>query len=83
MESGNNGDVLSSTIMNASSHPSGFNWYLSCGTMWVSTAHYNDLPGPVIASGVTYNGTGSTRTWVYNNNNNSNCIAMNFRGIPA
>ena len=31
--------------------------------------------------GVTYNGTGGTRTWVYNDNNCNNCIRMNFPGL--
>ena len=69
MESGNNNDVLTATIMNASSHPSGSGWVTGGGTMWVSTSHHNDLPGPVVCGGVTYNGTGGTRSWVVNNNN--------------
>ena len=74
MESGNNNDVLTATIMNASSHPSGSGWSTVSGTMWVSTSHHNDLPGPVVCGGVTYNGTGGTRSWVVNNNNGINYV---------
>ena len=47
MESGNAGDVLTPSIMNASSHGAQ-SWSAPCGTMWVSTAYHRDLPGPVI-----------------------------------
>ena len=76
MQSGNNGDALTATIMNASSHPSS-GWWTPSGTVWVSTSHYMDLPGPVIVGGVTYNGTGGSRTWVFNNNNPNNFVQHN------
>ena len=77
MQSGNAGDVLTAAIMNASSHPAS-SWTVKSGTMWVSTGHYNDLPGPITVGGVTYNGTGGSRTWVYNNNNSSNYVQVGF-----
>ena len=67
MESGNAGDVLTSSIMNASCH-GGQGWTPYSGTMWVSTAYHRDLPGPVICGGVTYNGTGGSRSWKFSNN---------------
>jgi hypothetical protein len=78
MENGSNGNVLTATIMNAASHPTGTAWLVNSGTLWVSTAHHMDLPGPVTVGGVTYNGTGGTRTWMYNNNNNQNYVQVNF-----
>jgi hypothetical protein len=52
--------------MNTSSHGGGKGWIAARGTMRVSTAHHRDLPGPVVVGGVTYNGTGGTRTWTFN-----------------
>jgi hypothetical protein len=79
MESGNNGDVLTATIMNASSHPNS-GWSAPSGTLWVSTSHHSNLPGPVTVGGVTYNGTGGTRSWVFNDNNASNFVAYSTWG---
>ena len=56
MESGNAGDVLTPTIMNASSYGGGTGWSIPSGTLWVSTNHATNLPGPVIVGGTTYNG---------------------------
>jgi hypothetical protein len=75
MESGNAGDALTATIMNASSH--GSTWSASSGALWVATKYVRNLPGPVTVGGVTYNGTGSTRTWKYNNNNMQNFVSAN------
>ena len=80
MESGNNNDLLTSTIMNASSYPSGSSWSAQSGSMWASTGSARNLPGPVIVGGVTYNGTGSTRTWVVNDNNQRNFVRLNLTG---
>ena len=66
MESGNNSDVLTASIMNASSHGAQ-NWKVGGGTMWVSTAFHRDLPGPVVVGGTTYNGTGGSRSWRFVN----------------
>ena len=62
MESGQNGDQLTATVMNASNHGAG-TWTAQNGTMWVGTNAARDLPGPVIVGGKTYNGVGGTRTW--------------------
>ena len=67
MESGSAGDLLTPTILNASSHPSGSYWYAS-DTMWVSTLNHRNLPGPVSVGGTVYNGTGGTRTWTFDDN---------------
>ena len=75
MESGNVGEVLTPTIMNASSHGAS-GWTAPRGTMWVSTAYHRDLPGPVICGGTTYNGTGGTRCWMFNDNNQLNFVRL-------
>ena len=79
MENGNNNDVLTPTIMNASSHPAS-GWTATSGTLWVSTANHRDLPGPVVVGGVTYNGTGGTRTWKWNDNHANNFVSVDFTG---
>ena len=79
MESGNAGDQLTATIMNASSHGGGTGWSTS-GTMWVSTVNSRNLPGPVTIGGVTYNGTGGTRSWVFNDNNQLNYVKCGLSG---
>ena len=71
MESGNDGDVLTPTMMNAASHGAGSTWSLT-GSMWVSNDNSRKLPGPVIVGGVTYPGTAATRTWKFNDNNANN-----------
>ncbi len=77
MQSGNNGNLLTSTIMNASSYGSGWSWTAPNGSMWVSTSYPRNLPGPVSVNGTVYNGTGSTQTWVYNCNNAMNYVQVN------
>ncbi len=71
MESGNDGDLLAPGIMNSASHSAGSAWSLT-GSMWVSTDNSRKLPGPVVVGGVTYPGTGATRTWKFNDNNAKN-----------
>ncbi len=80
MESGNNGDLLTSTIMNASSYGTNWSWAGTNGSVWVSTRYAHNLPGPVSVNGTVYNGTGSTRTWVYNCNNAMNYVEANDGG---
>ena len=77
MESGNNGDVLTSAIMNASSHPASFTWTPS-NACWVSTAHHSNLPAPILVGGVTYNGAGGTRSWKFNHNNQEVYVKGSF-----
>jgi hypothetical protein len=76
MESGSSGNTLTSTIMNASNHGAG-SWSIN-GGMWVSNNNSRSLPGPVIAGGVTYPGTGGTRTWMLNDNEDLNYVAVDF-----
>jgi hypothetical protein len=79
MESGNAGDLLTPAIMNASSHGGGSTWS-SNGHMWVSTRNSSNLPGPVTAAGVTYSGSGGTRSWVFNDNNQLNYVKCTLPG---
>ena len=80
MESGNNGDLLTSPIMNASSRPRGIKWSIA-KTMWVSNKYARDLPGPVTVGGITYPSTGSTRTWMYNCNNAGDQASLDISGF--
>jgi YHS domain-containing protein len=48
--------------------------------MWVSTNYARNLPGPVIVGGVTYNGTGATRSWASNDNTAANQVVGTFSG---
>jgi hypothetical protein len=66
MESGNNGDVLTTSILNASGHGTGT--WSTLGSMWVSNNNSRQLPGPVTVGGTTYPGTGGTRSWKLNDN---------------
>ena len=79
-ETGNNGDVITTTLLNASSHGSG-SWTPLSGTTWISTNHasYN-LPGPVTVGGVTYNGTGGTRSYKCNDNHAVTHICCSLPG---
>jgi hypothetical protein len=79
MESGNAGDVLTSTIMNASSHGTS-GWSAASGTMWVATSYHRDLPGPVIVGGTTYNGTGGSRSWTFKDDNQTNFVRCSLSG---
>ena len=78
MESGNDGDLLTPTLMNASSHGAGSTWSLT-GGMWVSNDNARNLPGPVVVAGTTYAGTGATRTWKFNDNNANNFVRVSLR----
>ena len=79
MESGHDGDVLTATIMNGSNHGGG-TWRATHGSMWVSTAHHRNLPGPVVVGGVTYNGTGGSRTWMFNDRETNTYVSYVFSG---
>ncbi len=79
MESGHDGDVLTATIMNGSNHGGG-TWRATRGSMWVSTAHHRNLPGPVVVGGVTYNGTGGSRTWMFNDRETNTYVSYVFSG---
>ena len=82
MESGNNNDVLTAAIMNASSH--GSSSWSTGGTggslYWVSTGYSRNLPGPVTVGGVTYNGTGGTRSWKVNDNTGYTFLSCHLPG---
>jgi len=79
MESGNGGDLLTPAIMDASSHGGGSAWSIN-GRMWVSTRNASNLPGPVVVGGVTYAGTGGTRSWMFNDNNQLNYVKCSLPG---
>jgi hypothetical protein len=79
MEAGNDGDLLTPAIMNASSHGAGSTWSIN-GRMWVSTRHPANLPGPVTVGGATYNGTGGTRSWMFHDNNELNYVKCTLPG---
>jgi hypothetical protein len=79
MESGTNGDLLTPAIMNASSRGGRSMWSVN-GRMWVSTANARNLPGPVLVGGVTYSGTGGTRSWMFNDNDAKNSVACSLAG---
>ena len=48
--------------------------------MWVSTRNSSNLPGRVIAEGVTYSGVGGTRSWMFNDNNQLNYVKCTLPG---
>ena len=79
MENGNDGDILTAAIMNGSNRGGG-TWRATHGTLWVSTAHHRDLPGPVVVDGVVCKGTGGTRTWMFNDKDTNNYVSYVFRG---
>jgi hypothetical protein len=68
MESGNDGELLTPSIMGASCHGGGTTWSIN-GQMWVSTRNAIGLPGPLVVGGVTYTDTHATRSWMFNDNN--------------
>ncbi len=79
MESGNDSDLLTPTIMNASSHGNqAWKWLGKSQMMWVATGHSNNLPGPVTVGGATYNGTGGTRSWAMNDNLDYTAVCCTF-----
>ena len=53
MESGANGDLLTTALMNTSSHGKAM-WSVGRGELWVSTSKVRDLPGPVVVGGTTF-----------------------------
>jgi hypothetical protein len=79
MESGQDGDLLTPAIMNASSHGGNSTWSIE-GTMWVSTRNSRNLPGPVRIGDVTYPGTGGHRSWMFNDNNQLNFCKCSLPG---
>jgi hypothetical protein len=79
MESGNEGDLLVPTIMNASSYGDSSKWSIN-GSMWVSTANTRKLPGPVVVGGVTYDGAGGTRSWMFHDDNQLNYVKCTLPG---
>ena len=80
MESGNASDMLTSTIMNASSHGGESTWSVSSGSLWVATNYARNLPAPVVVNGTTYSGTGGTRTWAINDNYSLNFVVGTLAG---
>ena len=81
MESGNDGDLLTPAIMNASSH-GGSTWSIK-GEMWSSTDGTANLPGPITVGGVTYAGTGGTRSWAFSDSNANNFVSCSLPGMHA
>lgn len=79
MESGGDGELLTPSIMGASSHGAGTTWSIT-GRMWVSTKHASALPGLVSAGGVTYAGTNAARSWMFNDNNQLNYVKCSLPG---
>jgi hypothetical protein len=79
MKSGNEGDLLTPAIMNASSHGGGSTWSIN-GRMWVSTRNSSNLAGPVAVEGVTYSGVGGARSWMFNDNNQLNYVKCTLPG---
>ncbi len=82
MQSGAGGNLLTSAIMNASSHGGRSTWSLS-GRMWVSTNRSSNLPGPVTVDGITYPATGAARSWMFNDNSAKNYAACTLAGSYA
>ena len=82
MENGNSGDLLTAAIMNGSNHGDG-TWRATHGSMWVSTAHHRNLPGPVVVGGTTYNGTGGSRTWMFNDRDTNTYVSCVLSGSYA
>ena len=76
MASGKDGDLLTSASMNASTHPGAVGWAINRGPWFISTRHARNLPGPVTVGGVTYSGTGGSRTWMLNTSNAMNCVSL-------
>jgi len=79
MESGNDGELLTPSIMGASCHGEGTTWSIN-GQMWVSTRNASSLPGPVVVGGVTYAATHPTRSWRFNDNNQLNYVKCSLPG---
>ena len=82
MESGNPGNLLTSSIMNASSH-GGFDieakWRFKAGSkMWVSNENCFQIPGTIIVDGKNYN-TASTRSWRFRNREEQEYVVVEFK----
>ena len=80
MESGANGDLLTSALMNASSHGRA-TWSIGRGEMWVSTDKARDLPGPVIVGETNYAGKATTRSWMFHDDNSLNYVECTLPGV--
>ena len=79
MESGNPGDLLTPELMDASSHGGGSKWS-SNGRMWLSNNNSSNLSGPVTVAKAIYSGTGGTRSWMFNDNNQLNYVKCTLPG---
>ncbi len=79
MEQGNNGDLLTNAAMNATSYGTQ-GWVSTPGPMWVSTNYHTDLPNPINCGGTIYNGTGGSRSWMFNNNIEGCYVECNLAG---
>ena len=80
-ETGNSGDLLTTTNLAASTHTASGTWYFQTnGSMWISNNYSAGLPGPVTVGGVTYNGTGGTRSAMVNDNNGNNWCLLYTAG---
>lgn len=71
MESGTSGETLTAALMNASNHGAG-SWSPT-GQMWVSHSGSRPLPGPVSVGGISYQGSGGSRSWAF-----SDALEQNF-----
>jgi hypothetical protein len=72
--SGNAGDLTTPANLTAATHGASWSWS-TYGTTWISNANTRNLPGSVTVGGVTYNGTGGTHTFMFNDNNDLNYVA--------
>jgi hypothetical protein len=82
MESGNNGDPLTSLIMNASHHGPG-TWTSTPGTLWVSGAHSRPLPGPILIGGTVYDEGDGSRSWTFLDAYQLNSVSLTLPSTPA
>lgn len=87
-DSGNDGDLLTSEIMNATSYGAVIGqpdaeWKLSCPDqdsgdgMWVSTMHTRQFPGVIEVHGKEYSGQ-SSRSWRFRNKYEGNRVFVLF-----
>ena len=79
MDSGNDGELLTPSIMGASCHGGATTWSIN-GQMWISTKNARNLPGPVVIGGVIYAGAHATRSWMFNDNNQLNYVKCSLPG---
>jgi len=73
METGQDGELLTPAIMNASSHGGGSTWSIT-GHLWVSADHSARLPGPVSVNGATFPGADGTRSWRFRDDHQLNYV---------